>query len=75
MKKKKIFPDKTLRSQPLSSLKDGDNRDLKIYDSSLYDFVNQKRVLDYQLKNSEFIRIYNEIGQREGLPLEQWNAF
>ncbi len=75
MKKKKIFPDKTLRSQPLSSLKDGDNRDLKIYDSSLYDFVNQKRVLVYQLKNSEFIRIYNEIVQREGLPLEQWNAF
>ncbi len=75
MKKKKIFPHRTLKSQPLSSLKEGDNRDLRIYDSSLCDFVNQKRVLDYQLKNAEFIRIYNEIVQREGLPLAQWNDF
>jgi hypothetical protein len=75
MKKKKIFPHRTLKSQPLSSLKEGDNRDLRIYYSSLCDFVNQKRVLDYQLKNAEFIRIYNEIVQREGLPLAQWNDF
>ena len=44
-------------------------------DESLRKLVKAERERRWREENAEFIAAYNNMGEKEGLPLERWRAF
>jgi len=47
----------------------------KVCDAFLTDLIKEEKARRWQTENAEFISTYNEIVDKEGLPLDEWRTF